>query len=159
MPMGVLGVTTTYTATANPSSVKWDESTTLAYSVTITAGYVWWNGTLYCNLTSPSGEKVALGTSAINLGSVVKADWANYSYDPGESGTWNVTFDTVKTTGNGTLVDKYTSFTVERSGEWLNRTVGDWVALVWMIFGVSMLLVVIVLVVNRTSKEGGGKKD
>lgn len=154
-------LTTDNTLTASPSSVKWGQSVTISYNVSVNGGYIWWNGTATLYLVNPEGTNSSYGSaSAINLGDTTLADWANWSYEPRMSGTWTVWIIHAKTTGNGTyaqVTNETTTFSLEPVGDWMNRTVQDWTAIWWLMFGLIVLIVVMVVVFNRVSGDAGKK--
>lgn len=141
--------------TAEPSSVQWDDAVAIKYNVTVHGGWVWWNGTIYCNLTTPEGSSVVLSSQAITLNETLTSDWANWSYDPSIAGVWTVSVDLVKTSGNGTLTDPSdVSFTLERQGVWMNRIVQDWTSVVWLMVVILFLFSMLLMVFGRVGREG-----
>lgn len=149
------------TLSLSDTSLKWDEGLTVYYNCSVNAGYIWWNGTATLYLVNPEGTNTSYGSSVINLGSSVKSDWANWSVQPKMSGTWTVWVTHAKTSGNGTyaqVTNETTTFTQESAGDWMNRTVQDWVALWWLLFGIVAIVLVLVVMLNRVNRESGGKK-
>ncbi len=141
--------------TTTPSTVKWTESITLKLNISINGGWIWWNGTVYCNITDPTGIKYTVDSDSVALSSSTTKAWYNYSVVPsnhGTSGTWNVTWDFVKTSGNGTLLDKYASFTLEQYSGYWSRTLNSFSALVFLAIIIAVWVFVIIVFLDKLGK-------
>jgi len=143
-----------HNAVATPSSVKWDQHVNVSMVISSqTTGD--WVGKVWCNLTAPSGTVYHLGNKSENVANNNVYHYNNWVYDPAESGIWTVTFEFQKASGSLTILTHTTTFTVERSGVWLGRAIGDWTGMIWLIFMVSALLLVIVAIYGRVGRDGG----
>lgn len=153
----IVSAAVTHSGSCTPSAVKWDQDVAISFVANSGAAGGWWNGTVYLVLRSPSGNSYNVSGITLTLANADANKYCNWSYDPSEAGYWNVTFNTAKASSSGIEVpDHWSSFTVERSGVWLNRTVQDWTNLVWMIFVIGAILLILVVVMNRTNREAGG---
>jgi hypothetical protein len=124
----------------------------------------WWNGTVYCNLTAPSGTVVHLApilNASAHMHNSAVPTYCNWSYDPHESGNWTATIDPVMestpTAKAVAIIDHTDTFNVERSGEWLGRQVGNMASIFWMLFIVLCIVAVLLIFVNKLGGRGEKK--
>ena len=148
----------TNSLTITPTGDHWGQ--TVYISKAISGAY--WNGTMYCNLTDPTGNVVHLGGVVVNgVTLAATLHYANWSYLPDVAGTWSVNVTGAKVTGTTVAAWHYqtSSFTQERSMQGVASNINDLSPVILYIAIVLVLFVTLMIVVTRVSGERGGKKE
>jgi len=155
LPASVSAVAT-YTHTNNPATVAWGQTEYI--SMAISGAY--WNGTVWCNLTSPTGGIDHLGgVSVLLVTPAATLHYANWTIIPDEVGTWTVTYEFQRASGSGTFATHTSSFDQERTMIGVARDINAWSGvLLYLVVGVlliALLLIMVSRVSDRTGKKGG----